>query len=123
MSLTNADLLAISNLLDKKIDPLEARIGNLENRFDGLENRFDGLEKRFDGLEKRFDSLEKEVKAIRVQIDHDIIPRLSTIEDCYLSTYERYMQTTEKIERYMEKQDLLTVIVMEHEQKLKKLGM
>jgi len=116
MSLTNADLLAISNLLDKKIDPLEARIGNLENRFDGLENRFDGLE-------KRFDSLEKEVKAISVQIDHDIIPRLSTIEDCYLSTYERYMQTTEKIERYMEKQDLLTVIVMEHEQKLKKLGM
>ena len=109
MSLTNADLLAISNLLDKKIDPLEERIGNLENRFDGLENRFDGLE--------------KEVKAIRVQIDHEIIPRLSTIEDCYLSTYECYMQTTEKIERYMEKQDLLTVIVMEHEQKLKKLGM
>ncbi len=102
MSLTNADLLAISNLLDKKIDPLEERIGNLENRFDGLE---------------------KEVKSVRVQIDHEIISRLSTIENCYLSTYERYLQTTEKIERYMEKQDLLTIIVMEYEQKLKRLGM
>lgn len=122
MSLTNADLLAISNLLDKKFDPLEQRLENLEHRFDGLENRFDGLENRFDGLENRFNGLENEVKGIKLQLEKNIIPRLVNIENCYVSTYERYQKSAEKVDRYIEKQELLLALVLEHEQKLKKLG-
>ena len=70
----------------------------------------------------RFDCLENEVKGIKVQLEKNIIPRLTNIEACYVSTYERYMETTEKIDRYMEKQDLFVALVLEHEQKFKQLG-
>ena len=116
MHLTNGDLLAIEHLLDKKINPLEVRIDKLENRFDNLENRFDNLE-------NRFDSLEGDVKAIKCQLEQDIIPRLTNIEMCYIGTYDRYVKSTEKIEKYMEQQDLLTAVVLDHERKFKQMNM
>ena len=116
MSLTNADLLAIEQLLDKKINPIE-------NKVDGLENRFNKLEDRFDKLEDRFDKLEGDVSLIKLQLEQDIVPRLTNIESCYVSTYERYVKTTERVEKYIEKQDLLTAIVLEHDRKFKQLNM
>ena len=137
MSLTNADLLAIEQLLDKKINPIENKVDGLENRFnkledrfdkledrfDKLEDRFDKLEDRFDKLEDRFDKLEGDVSLIKLQLEQDIVPRLTNIESCYVSTYERYVKTTERVEKYIEKQDLLTAIVLEHDRKFKQLNM
>ena len=104
MSLTKEDLLAIENIFDKKVDVLAQGIGtlgnrmdSLEHRMDGLENRMDGLEHKMDGLEHRMDGLEHDIKYIKVDlIENNILPRLSTIESCYTSTYDRYREGSEK---------------------------
>ena len=68
MALTNEDLLAISQLLDTKLDarlkPMEKRVKRIE--IDLLEN--------------------------------NVIPKLNTIESCYTETYNRYKDYADKIE-------------------------
>lgn len=56
MALTNEDLLSLSNLIDKKLEPLKSELQTI--RVDLLEN--------------------------------NVVPRINTIENCYLSTYNRY---------------------------------
>lgn len=44
MALTNEDLMAISNLMDQKIHPLNNRLDCMDSRLDRMENRLDKLE-------------------------------------------------------------------------------
>ena len=91
--------------LEQRMDSLEQRVDNLEQRMDSLEKsvtkleqRMDSLEQRVDRLEHRMDSLEHEIKYIKVDlIENNVLPRLSTIESCYTSTYDRYKEDSEKI--------------------------
>ncbi len=64
----NELLLAISEMLDKKLD---ARLNPIENRIKRIE----------------VDILESQV-----------IPRLNTIESCYTSTFDRYKDSVEDYE-------------------------
>lgn len=68
MALTSEDLLAISQLLDTKLD---ARLKPIENQLKRIE----------------VDLLE-----------NNVIPRLNTIESCYTDTYNRYKDYSDKIE-------------------------
>lgn len=68
MALTSEDLLAISQLLDTKLD---ARLKPIENQLKRIE----------------VDLLE-----------NNVIPRLNTIESCYTDTYNRYKDYADKIE-------------------------
>ena len=106
MSLTKQDLAAISAIVKEQIsgvenhiDSLEGRFDTLEGRFDKLEGRFDKLEGRFDKLEDRVENLEKDMKIVRVDIlENQVIPRLNTIEKCYVDTSKRYMESAEKFD-------------------------
>lgn len=44
MALTNEDLMAISNLMDQKLHPINSRLDGLGNRLDRMESRLDRLE-------------------------------------------------------------------------------
>lgn len=92
MSLTNEDLLAISQLLDAKLD---ARLKPIENRVKRIE----------------IDLLE-----------NNVIPRLNTIESCYTETYNRYKDYADKMEAAFEDIELLKKVVSEHSEKLKKIS-
>lgn len=92
MSLTNEDLLAISQLLDVK---LEARLQPIENRLKRIE----------------VDLLE-----------NNIIPRLNTIESCYTDTYNRYKDYADKMESAFADIELLKKVVSEHSEKLQKIS-
>lgn len=92
MSLTNEDLLAISQLLDAKLD---ARLKPMENRVKRIE----------------IDLLE-----------NNVIPRLNTIESCYTETYNRYKDYADKMEAAFEDIEILKKVVSEHSEKLKKIS-
>ena len=92
MALTNEDLLAISQLLDSKLNaklqPIENRLGRIE--VDLLEN--------------------------------NVIPRLNTIESCYTGTYNRYKDHADKMEAAFADIELLKKVVAEHSEKLQKIS-
>lgn len=90
--LTNEDLLAISQLLDTKLD---ARLQPIENRLKRIE----------------VDLLE-----------NNVIPRLNTIESCYTDTYNRYKDYADKMESAFADIELLKKVVSEHSEKLQKIS-
>ena len=92
MALTNEDLLAISQLLDAKLD---ARLQPIENRLKRIE----------------VDLLE-----------NNVIPRLNTIESCYTDTYNRYKDYADKMEAAFADIELLKKVVSEHSEKLQKIS-
>ncbi len=92
MALTNEDLLAISQLLDTKLD---ARLQPIENRLKRIE----------------VDLLE-----------NNVIPRLNTIESCYTNTYNRYKDYADKMDAAFADIELLKKVVSEHSEKLQKLA-
>lgn len=73
-------LQSISEIMDKKLDPIngrldrmevrmdrmESRMDRMEDRMDRMEGLMDGMESRMDGMEGRMDRLESQVSALRV---------------------------------------------------------
>ncbi|MFG6357529.1 MAG: hypothetical protein K1W26_12045 [Acetatifactor sp.] len=92
MALTNEDLLAISQLLDVKLD---ARLKPIENRLKRIE----------------VDLLE-----------YNVVPRLNTIESCYTDTYNRYKDYAEKMEAAFADIEIMKKVIAEHSEKLQKLA-
>ncbi len=92
MALTNEDLLAISQLLDVKLD---ARLKPIENRLKRIE----------------VDLLE-----------NNVVPRLNTIESCYTDTYNRYKDYAEKMEAAFADIEIMKKVIAEHSEKLQKLA-
>ena len=88
----NELLLAISDMMDKKLDarlnPIESRIKRIE--VDLLEN--------------------------------NVIPRLNTIESCYTSTFDRYKDSVDDYESMKQDIAIIKKDVAEHSEKLQKLA-
>ena len=76
MTLTNEDLLAISELLDVKLDsklkaelqPVKDELRDLNVKVDRMEQRLDRVEERLDRVEERLDQVEERLD----QMDHEI---------------------------------------------------
>ena len=88
----NELLLAISEMLDKKLD---ARLNPIENRIKRIE----------------VDILESQV-----------IPRLNTIESCYTPTFDRYKDNVEDYEAIKQDISIIKNVITEHSEKLNKLA-
>ena len=83
----NELLLAISEMLDKKLD---ARLNPIENRIKRIE---------VDPLESK------------------VIPRLNTIESCYTSTFDRYKDSVEDYEAIKQDISIMKRVIKEHSEK------
>ncbi len=88
----NELLLAISEMMDKKLD---ARLNPIENRIKRIEVEL---------LENR------------------ILPQLNTIQSCYTSTYDRYKDSVEDYESMKQDISIIKKVVAEHSEKLQKLA-
>ena len=139
----NELLLALSNLFDKKLQPikediseLKDRVASLETKVISLENRMASLETKVISLENRMASLETKVisledkvgtldtrtRRLELQLETQLIPRLQNIESCYTSTYNRYKSGVTQIEAIQEDVTILKTVVTEHSQKLQKIS-
>ena len=98
MALTNDDLLAISHLLDVK---LKAEIQPIKNEVQ---------------------TLKSDIHEIKLFQENVLLPRLSTIESCYLSTYHRYRDSVEGYEALQTDNEVMKKVIMEHSEKLQKLA-
>ena len=108
MSLTEQDLLKISELMDVKLKGLDGRFDRLENRMDRLENRMDGLENQNRG--------------IRLMIENDLIPRIKHLEQCYTSAFDLFREKAQKIDAIEMDVEILKKVVKEHSVQLQKLA-
>ena len=108
----NELLLAIGNIMDKKLDA----------RFKPLDAKVDALDAKVGALDARVGALETDVKLLKLQNENVIIPRLQNIEDCYLSTFNRYKDSVEGYEAMQADIELLKEVAREHSEKLQKIS-
>lgn len=125
----NEMLLALSNMLDSKLEPINQRLDNLETKVDSLDVKVNSLETKVDSLnikvntlESRIDIVETKVTRTNLTLEHDILPRLQNIESCYVTTYDRYRTSIKSIEVMQSDIELLKKVVREHSDKINKIA-
>ena len=120
MALTQDDLLAISQLLDVK---LKAEIQPIKNEIQSLKSDVQSVKTELLAeMQALKASLEAEIHKIKLFQENVIMLRLNTIESCYLSTYERYKDSTEGYEALQADNEIMKAIIMEHSERLQKLA-
>ena len=94
----NELLLAMSNMMDKK---LKSNLAPIENKLQRMENR---------------------IQKVEIILENDILPRLQNIESCYTDTYQRYQDYADKMEAAFADIEILKKVVAEHSKKLQKIS-
>lgn len=133
MALTSEDLLAISRLLDTKLD---ARLKPMENdiRFIRDEQILmrdeqsrlrdeQALMRKEQALMREEQALMKEEQArINLIIENDILHAINILVENYLPAAKRYENATEKIESMQTDIDIMKKVIADHSEKLKKIS-
>ena len=78
-----------------------------------------------DKIDNNISSLREEMHRgfdeIHTILNTDISPRLKTIEDCYLKTFERYSESVERQKKMEEDISVMKDVIQEHSVQLQKL--
>ena len=133
MALTSEDLLAISQLLDTKLD---ARLKPMENdiRFIRDEQILmrdeqsrlrdeQALMRKEQALMREEQALMKEEQArINLILENDILHAINILVENYLPAAKRYENATEKIESMQTDIDIMKKVIADHSEKLKKIS-
>ena len=108
--------------VEEKIGCIEGEIGSIKVKIGCIEGEIGSIEEEIGTMNKRLDNVEQDVHHIKViQLENSVIPRLSTIESCYVDTYKRYQKDTEKIDGMIQDIDILKLTVSEHSGRLAQL--
>ena len=125
-------LHAIGQLLDVKLQPVHERLDRMDERLTNLEGQMTDVNTRLTNLEgqmtdvnTRLMNLEGQVSEVKTRVkrvelimENEVKPRLHTIEECYLSTYRRYVEYSEKMKNAFVDIDILKKTVHRHSIKL-----
>lgn len=146
----NELLLAISEMMDSKLEPIKVDIQELKGEIRVLKEdvqelkgevqvlkedvqelkekvyvlntEVQGLNRRVQVLEENFQILGSRVQRIELVQEHEVLPRLQNIEKCYLDTFRRYQTGANQIETMQGDIDLLKRVVAEHSLKLQSIS-
>ena len=115
--------------LKTDVGDLKTDVGDLKTDVGGLKADVQDLKMDVGDLKTDVGSLKADVCGLKgemryirvVQLENNVIPRLSTIESCYLDTSRRYMDRTEQIDNMTANIEVLKSVVSEHSRKLEKI--
>ena len=116
----NELLLAISDMMDQKLDTINVKMDTLENKFtakiDAVENK---LTAKIDAVDER---LSAAVTKNSIILENMVLPRLDHIEQCYLDTSERYINETGRINGLVLDVQVIKSVVQDHSEQLRKIS-
>ena len=123
----NELLLAISDMMDQKLDSVHVRMDTMENK---LDSKIDAVEHRLsediNALDGKIDTaderLSQGMRDINITLENVVIPRISHIEQCYLDTSERYIKETGRINGLVADVQVIKSVVQNHSEQLRKIS-
>ena len=132
--LVNDDILMISELMDKKLKPIETRFDQMQEQMDLRFNLMQGqmdtrlaemqgqMDSRFiqmqGTMDLRFDQMQNQLDHMNLLMENDVLPRLQNIESCYVDTYRRYVVKMEEMDSLKLDMDVVKDVLKEHSGKL-----
>lgn len=120
----NELLLAISDMMDTK---LRAELQPLRNEMQDFKDEMRSEMQDFRGemrseMQDFKDEMQSGVHQIKLFQENIILPRLDTIESCYLDTYRRYRDNADRMEAVFEDVGIMKKVLAEHSKQLQKLA-
>ncbi len=104
-------------MVDKEM--LSAISGLLDEKLEGVKVEVEGVKAEVEGVKAEVEGIKADLKYVKVvQLENNVIPRLNTIEECYIDTSKRYLERTEQIDVMRSDIDVLQNVVMDHSKKL-----
>ena len=95
--LTQKDLQSIDALLEKRISRVDERLTNLEYGMTEVKGRITNIESDMTEVKDRIANVESDMTEVKVVIlENNVIPRLSTIEECYVDASRRYIKNSDQ---------------------------
>ena len=119
MALTSEDLLAISQLLDTKLD---ARLKPMENDIRFIRDEQILMRDEQSRLRDEQALMKEEQARINLIIENDILHAINILVENYLPAAKRYENATEKIESMQTDIDIMKKVIADHSEKLKKIS-
>ena len=121
--LANDDILMISELMDKKLKPIETRFDQMQEqmdlRFNLMQGQMDTRLAEMQGtMDLRFDQMQNQLDHMNLLMENDVLPRLQNIESCYVDTYRRYVVKMEEMDSLKLDMDVVKDVLKEHSGKL-----
>ena len=122
MTLTSEDLLAISNLLDVKLKPIDNRLTNLEIKVDNLEVKVDAIDNRLTNLEVKVDAIDNRLTSLEVHIENVTDKNIALLAENYVPAARQFEKASYKIEALQADNDIIKKVLGEHSKKLEKIS-
>ena len=126
MILTTEDLLAISQMMDERLDrrlkPIESDIKVIKNEQKIMKNDLRAVKNEVKTVRAEVKTLKNELQRVKLFQENIIMPRLNDIEACYTSTYQRYKDHADRMEQTYEDVALLKKVVASHSEMLQRAG-
>lgn len=110
--------------LEKKLDQkFDEKLKPINQRFERIDERFDRIEADVEGLKQTTSKLSDDMRYVKVVLlENNVIPRLNTIESCYVETSRRYLERAEQIDTMQSDIDILKSTVEKHSDILQKIS-
>lgn len=137
--MNNTELLcAISDMMDQKLEEkldrkldqkFDQKLEPVIQRLDRIEGTMDNevlprIKKLEDEVLPRIKKLEDEalprIKKLEIHMENELIPRVSHIEECYISTYERYQRGIDQLDKMQADIDVIKIAVTSHSEAINK---
>ena len=122
MILTAEDLLAISQMIDERLKPIESDIKVIKNEQKIMKNDLRAVKDELKTVRAAVKILKNELQRVKLFQENIIMPRLNEIEACYTSTYDRYKEHADRMERTYDDVAVLKQVVTRHSEKLQRAG-
>ena len=104
----NELLLAISDMMDKKLNHITKDVQEVKKDIKVLKTEVENIDIR--------------VKNIELNQETKVLPRLNTIESCYTSTFDRYKDNVEDYEAIKQDISIMKRVMQEHSIKLQNIS-
>ena len=101
-------LLAMRQMLEETVAPINKRLDNMDKRLDNMDKRLDNMDKRLDNMDKRLDDLDRKVDEAKtlatktqLTIENEIAPKIKILFEGQLVLQSRFAQI-DRMERILE---------------------
>lgn len=103
-------------------EELAILLAPLTKAVSGMQNELADMKGEISEMKGEMASMNARLKKVELTQENEILPRLRTIEDCYLATYERYRESVDDYREMKQDISVLKAVVAEHSKKLQYVG-
>lgn len=112
----NELLLAMSAMLDTKF---KSELQPIKNDLQSLKNEVQTVKSE---LQSEIQTVRSELHQVKLYQENVIMPRLNTIESCYIDTFKRYSNYADKMDAAFEDIEIMKKVIIGHSEKLQRIS-